>query len=636
MASTKDRLEGLETSSGMMQDEMQRMSTAMVDMKGELDDKFRKMEENFTRLMEAVTSSRDDGGSNASRGSRRPEHTPPNTGNARGDQVNPFAPITSRRVKLEFPRFSGGDPTEWVSKVKQFFEYQEMAPEQHVSFTSFHLDGVANEWWQAISKALREDQVEITWEVFEEELWARFGPTDGEDFHEALSRVRQTGSLSDYQQEFERLQNKVRGWSQQALVGTFMGGLQPEIADGIRMFRPKTLKEIINYVRLMDGQLQRLKRMSPSKPAFRSFTPSRPMTTREPQTPTQGPKKLSWEELKKKRSLGLCFSCDERYTPGHKCKQPQLFIMEGEQDDDMDIEDDDEIDPKPEITVYALAGWDTANTIRIQAQIRKQELIALVDSGSTHNFISEKAARRLNLSVTPISPFSVRVADGKPLICRHRFEAVSIQMGGATFTVTLYALPLVGLDLVMGIQWLQSLGPTLCDWRAQTMRFHWTGQEITLKGIQALGLRPTTQESMSKEARQGQTIFAISMAHDDEQPSPVPDEMRCLVTEFTDLFAAPSQLPPDHAQRRNGPSQCTAVPLCLLPKRRDRAPDRSEEFTVFAGTKDTHTRAATLDGLFMVAHHHSFQHTKWALLVLRNLMSRWLPVMSYWQNLNII
>jgi hypothetical protein len=37
----------------------------------------------------------------------------------------------------------------------------------------------------------------------------------------------------DYQQEFKRLGNQVRGWTQKALVGTFMGGLKTDISDGI-------------------------------------------------------------------------------------------------------------------------------------------------------------------------------------------------------------------------------------------------------------------------------------------------------------------------------------------------------------------------------------------------------------------
>lgn len=119
-------------------------------------------------------------------------------------------------MKLDFPRFQGGDPTEWVSKVNQYFDYQEIPLEQLVSFTSFHLDGVANRWWQATAKALCNDHIPITWEVFERELWVRFGPLEGENFHEALMQIRQTGSLNDYQEEFEILQSKVHGWSQKA------------------------------------------------------------------------------------------------------------------------------------------------------------------------------------------------------------------------------------------------------------------------------------------------------------------------------------------------------------------------------------------------------------------------------------
>ena len=49
----------------------------------------------------------------------------------------------------------------------------------------------------------------ISWEKFEEELWARFRPSGCEDFDEALSRIRQLRMLRDYQREFEKLGNKV-------------------------------------------------------------------------------------------------------------------------------------------------------------------------------------------------------------------------------------------------------------------------------------------------------------------------------------------------------------------------------------------------------------------------------------------
>ena len=112
--------------------------------------------------------------------------------------------------------------------------------------------------------------------IFVEELWSRFGPTDCEDFDETLSKIEQRGSLRDYRKEFERLGNKVSGWAQKALVGTFTGGLEPEIVEGIRMFKPKTLKEAISLARMKDDHLIRQKKTVPMSSTTSSIIKSSP------------------------------------------------------------------------------------------------------------------------------------------------------------------------------------------------------------------------------------------------------------------------------------------------------------------------------------------------------------------------
>ena len=82
----------------------------------------------------------------------------------------------------------------------------------------------------------------------------------------------------------------------------------------------------------------------------------------------------------------------------------------------------------------------------------------LIDSGSTHNFVSEKVAQMLHLLVIPTGPFIVKVADGNRLQCQGRFERVQIILQGILFSLKLYSLPLIGLDFVLGIHWLEMLG----------------------------------------------------------------------------------------------------------------------------------------------------------------------------------
>ena len=55
---------------------------------------------------------------------------------------------STRFIKMDFPKFSGDDPREWLSQVAQYFEFQETLEERMVTLASFHLEGEANQWWQ--------------------------------------------------------------------------------------------------------------------------------------------------------------------------------------------------------------------------------------------------------------------------------------------------------------------------------------------------------------------------------------------------------------------------------------------------------------------------------------------------------
>ena len=101
-------------------------------------------------------------------------------------------------AKLEFPRYSGDDPTEWLNRVEQFFKYQGTPETQQVLLTTFHLEGEANQRWQWLHRSYKEEAKIVTWLTFEKELCARFSPTECEDFDEALSHVKQTESLREY------------------------------------------------------------------------------------------------------------------------------------------------------------------------------------------------------------------------------------------------------------------------------------------------------------------------------------------------------------------------------------------------------------------------------------------------------
>lgn len=78
--------------------------------------------------------------------------------------------FASKLAKIEFPKFSGNDLTEWLTQVDQFFDYQRIDTSKKVYFASYHLQGEANQWWRWLKRTYQEEGNEISWDIFVEEL----------------------------------------------------------------------------------------------------------------------------------------------------------------------------------------------------------------------------------------------------------------------------------------------------------------------------------------------------------------------------------------------------------------------------------------------------------------------------------
>jgi hypothetical protein len=159
------------------------------------------------------------------------------------------------------------------------------------------------------------------------------------------------------------------------------------------------------------------------------------------------------------RKDGKCFKCDELFTPGHHDHCKQLFIIEVV---DEETEGLPPGDGEPTISIHALTGIQprTSRTMVILVSVNGAHLIALLDSGSTHNFIDNTAASRVGVTLAGLSGLRITVANNDKLVsfgcCRNMAMMVHEQ-----FQVDCYDLPLGSFNMVLGVQWLESLKPIL-------------------------------------------------------------------------------------------------------------------------------------------------------------------------------
>ena len=124
------------------------------------------------------------------------------------------------------------------------------------------------------------------------------------------------------------------------------------------------------------------------------------------------------------------------------------------------------------------------------------------------------------VTMRPHSGLNVMVANGDRVTSVGLCQAMLIQIGQEEFTLDCYAMPLDGFDVILGVQWLGTLGPITWDFYNMMMTFACHGRRVIWTSL------PMPSRSSHALVCTGTNLL------DD------------FLDEFNDLFVKPHGLPP--------------------------------------------------------------------------------------------
>nr|GME07169.1 Transposon Ty3-G Gag-Pol polyprotein [Ipomoea batatas] len=106
-------------------------------------------------------------------------------------------------------------------------------------------------------------------------------------------------------------------------------------------------------------------------------------------------RKYTSAEIRERRDKGLCFNCDKKYSVGHRCKGRFLLLIGDDDDEAMEVEPtaadgdfDEEVISGDVSMLNTMSGPGSPRSLRLVAKIKSSPCVVLIDSGSTHNFIT--------------------------------------------------------------------------------------------------------------------------------------------------------------------------------------------------------------------------------------------------------
>ncbi|KAK8919152.1 hypothetical protein KSP39_PZI021135 [Platanthera zijinensis] len=168
----------------------------------------------------------------------------------------------------------------------------------------------------------------------------------------------------------------------------------------------------------------------------------------------------------------------------------------------------------------------------------------MVDSGISHNLISEHLVQQLRLPWAPSPDVAVRMGDGHDQPTQVRCIAVLLSIGHYSVTADFYTFGLGGLDAIVGVAWLRTLDEVCINWETMPMQFLHEVQLCRLDGYSALLRSPisllTIQRSLDVSFSAGLwVLFGLSVA-----PSPSPTGHQVRSTALADVTQPPAGSPP--------------------------------------------------------------------------------------------
>jgi hypothetical protein len=132
------------------------------------------------------------------------------------------------------------------------------------------------------------------------------------------------------------------------------------------------------------------------------------------------------------------------------------------------------------------------------------------------------------------------IANGGSMKCGGCCENVCLQIGDYHLKSHMFAIDMGSCDIVLGVEWLRTLGPILMDFKELTMQFNQEGQQYKFQGITVGSpkiIRSHRMETLLKKGHSG-IISQLHAIQATETPS-MPQDLQSILSKHQMVFPLP-------------------------------------------------------------------------------------------------
>ena len=193
-------------------------------------------------------------------------------------------------------------------------------------------------------------------------------------------------------------------------------------------------------------------------------------------------------------------------------------------------------------SLHAIIESPNPKTMRVVVKLSGHNFVALIDTGSTHNFIHPRVAKRVGMKVLKHKAIGVNIVDGSRLWSEGSCSDIKLMIQGYQFVTRAYVIQLRGCDMVLGIIW-----PILWDFSALKMEFQKEGKRVLICGMGVEKSEVDYNPTFLQELRRVKEGLILQIWELGSIQNEIPEHIENLLLEFVEVFQEPKGIPPSRS-----------------------------------------------------------------------------------------
>ena len=123
----------------------------------------------------------------------------------------------------------------------------------------------------------------------------------------------------------------------------------------------------------------------------------------------------------------------------------------------------------PEGVIATLSRVPRFHTLRVRGIVQGHRVGVLIDGGVTQNFIDVAWVAKRGISTEKFEGFTVAVVENSSMECNYWIPKLNVTLGNYQMTDSFYVVDVADAHVVLGVQWLYSIGKYTTHYQAMEM-----------------------------------------------------------------------------------------------------------------------------------------------------------------------